>query len=187
MAAQDTSDGPTAVRPTHIYLVALGEFAHVPLEELAAFYRNRFGLAVDVLPPIAVGGAQVSLLRRQVVAEELVGLMRSAYPDVAESPDSIVFGLTEFDMYAVGAPAPYLFDWRQDGRFVVVSSSHMDPGNYLRPVDREVMRSRVQKMITRNVGIVMFGLQLNGDALSVLSANIATLDDLDRVGTDLPL
>ena len=106
---------------------------------------------------------------------------------VAESPDSIVFGLTEFDMYAVGAPAPYLFDWRQDGRFVVVSSSHMDPGNYLRPVDREVMRSRVQKMITRNVGIMMFGFQLNGDPVSVLSANIATLDDLDRVGTDLPL
>jgi predicted Zn-dependent protease len=97
-----------------------------------------------------------------------------------------VIGITTFDMYAYGATAPFVFDWRQDGRFAVISSSHLDPNNYLRPITPELLRSRVQKLMTRNLGMLMFGLQLNGDPSSVLSATLSSIEDIDRIGSELP-
>ena len=171
-------------RPRACPRSAIQSLAH---DDLAAYYRNRYGIAVDVLPQVPLSGGQMSLLRRQVVAEELIGLIRTSYPDVADSTDAAIIGLTTFDMYAYGASTPFVFDWRQDGRFAVVSSSHMDPNNYLRPITPELIRSRVQKMVTRNVGLLLFGLQLNGDPTSVLSANVSSIEDLDRIGSELPL
>lgn len=186
--AQEGAEQPApATRPTRAYLVALEAFSAPSLDSLADYQHNRYGIPVEVLPQLPIGGGEMSLLRRQVVAEELISLMRRSYPDIANDPDAAVIGFTTFDMYAYGVTAPFVFDWRQDGRFAVVSSSHMDPNNYLRPVDPELMRSRVQKMVTRNVGLLMFGLQLNGDPSSVLSTNVASLEDLDRLGSELPL
>ena len=42
-------------------------------------------------------------------------------------------------------------------------------------------------MVTRNLGVLLLGLPLNGDPASVLSAGLANMDDLDRMGTDLPI
>ena len=186
--AQDTPAQPApAQRPTRVYLVALGEFSVPSVDSLVSYYSNRYGLPVEALPQITIGGGEMSLLRRQVVAEDLISLIGRSYPDLAADPDAAIIGLTTFDMYASGSPAPFVFDWRQDGRFAVISSLHLDSGNFLHPTEPELMRARVQKMVTRNFGLLMFALQLNGDPTSVLSANLATLDDIDRVGTELPL
>jgi len=186
--AQDAPEQPAQPpRPTRAYLVALEQFSAPSLDAMAAYYRGRYGIAVEVLPQLPIGGSEMSLLRRQVVAEDLVGLIRRSYPEIANDPEAAVIGVTAFDMYAYGSSTPFVFDWRQDGRFAVVSSSHMDPNNYLRPIDPELLRVRVQKVVTRNLGMLIFGLQLNGDPSSVLSANLASIDDVDRIGSELPL
>ena len=187
-AAQEPTDQPAPPpRPTRAYFVALGEFAGPTIDELAAYHRNRYGVSVEVLPPLNVTGGQLHLLRRQVIAEELVTLMRDSYSEIANAPDAVVLGITELDMYARGIEAPFVYEWRQDGRFGVVSTLHTGSNDFRRPASREQVHLRVQKMVTRNLGVLMFGLPLNGDPDSILFGSLATLEDLDRMGADLPL
>ncbi len=56
--------------------------------------------------------------------------------------------------------------------------------NFDQPPDDELLHTRVQKMITKNIGIMYYGLDQSTDRKSVLFGPILTLDDLDGVGKD---
>jgi hypothetical protein len=185
-SAQDVPPAP-APRPTRVYLVAFRD-ASPSLETLAAHYRGRYGIAVEVLAPLDIYGAQLNIWRQQVVAEELIGLMRSAYTEIADNPESVMIGLiSSFEMYAYGSAAPSILEWRQDGRFAVISSVSLGSGDFRRPLAPELQDARLQKLVTRNLGMTYFGLPANGDPTSVLFANVGSNEDLDRMGIDLPV
>ena len=189
-SAQENVAPPQAPpqRPTRVYLVALREFTSPSLDSLATHYRNRYGITVEVLPQREIYGAQLNIWRQKVVAEELIGLMRSSYPEIADNPEAAMIGLiSSFEMYAYGSSAPSVLDWRQDGRFAVISTAALDSGNFMHPVSPDLMRARAQKMVTRNLGLTYFGLTLNGDPSSVLFANLGSREDLDRMGPELPV
>jgi hypothetical protein len=189
LAAQEEMSPPQTppARPTRLYLVPLRDSA-ASLEPLAAHYRGRYGISTEVLGPLEIYGGQLNIWRQQVVAEELIALMRGAYPEIADNPEAAMIGLiSSFDMYAYGLTAPSVLDWRQDGRFAVISSASLGSGDFMRPLAPGLEYARLQKLVTRNVGMTYFGLPATGDPMSVLSATIGSLEDLDRMGTDLPV
>jgi predicted Zn-dependent protease len=171
-----------------VYLVPLDEVAEPNIDELAAYYRERYGIPVEVLPQLEIGITEVDVDRRQVVAEELIRLMRASYPNIAADGASEMIGITRHFMYPRGMPQwQWAFAWRTDNRFAAVSTFAMDPLNYREPADPEILATRLRKMVTKTIAVQFYGLPLNSDPTSILYDSILGLDDLDRVGEDLPL
>lgn len=57
----------------------------------------------------------------------------------------------------------------------------MDPVAYGQPPNEELLRSRLRKMVMKDIGIMYYGLPLSNDPRSVMYRNILGIDDLDRM------
>jgi hypothetical protein len=55
----------------------------------------------------------------------------------------------------------------------------MDPANLGNTPDEELLRSRLRKMIFKNIGIMCYSLPVSQDPKSVLYGNVLSLGDLD--------
>jgi hypothetical protein len=55
----------------------------------------------------------------------------------------------------------------------------MDPANLGNTPDEELLRSRLRKMIFKNIGIMCYSLPVSQDPKSVLYGNVFSLGDLD--------
>jgi predicted Zn-dependent protease len=188
-----------------IYFAPLGGFPTAILHELVAYYRDKFGLTIEILPRVEIDGSVVNHDRDQLVAERLVVLMRSHHSKPATDPDAVIIGLTREDMYIRG------FDWRfafgyRETRIGVISTARMDPVQYPRrePLhilllkalletigfrfddvsDREVLLARLRKMTTRYIGILYYRLPASARRNSVLYESILGVDDLDSIGEE---
>jgi predicted Zn-dependent protease len=61
----------------------------------------------------------------------------------------------------------------------VVSYARMDPAYLGITPDEELLRSRLRKMIFKNIGMMYYSLPVSRDPRSVLYGNVLGLDDLD--------
>ncbi len=95
-----------------------------------------------------------------------------------------MIGITEEDIYIRKSSWQFAFSYRAENRFAVVSSARMNPVNFDQPNDQALLHTRLRKMITKNIGILYFGLPQNNDPRSVLYRSILGVDELDRVGED---
>lgn len=189
-----------------IYFAPLGEFPPATLQGLVAYYRDKFGLTIEVLPRMEIDESAVNHERNQVIAERLVVLMRRQYSQPATDPDAVIIGLTPEDIYIRG------FDWRfafgyRETRIGVISIARMDPVQYpprerlyilllkafLKSIgfqvpdvpDQEVLLPRLRKMTTRYIALLYYRLPTNTRRESVLYESILGVDDLDRIGEEL--
>lgn len=167
-----------------VYFVKLGRFSSPSPERLVQYYGQKLGLDIRVLPEVPFERRAVNHGRQQLVAEELVDLMKRAYPDLANDPQAVLIGITADDMYIRESRWRFAFSRRQEGRFAVVSSARMDPVFLGGPADDELLHIRLRKMISKNVGIMYYGLPQSKDRRSVLFGPILGLDDLDSIGED---
>lgn len=165
-----------------VFLVPLGDFPRFKLHELKAHYREKYGLSVSLLPPVALEPSAFNEERQQFVAELLVGLMRRGCPEQAQDPAAILIGLTGEDIYINEYNWQFTFSWRQEGRFAVVSDARMHLGAATLPAGR--VESRLRKMVTKNIGIMHYGLRPSDDPRSVLYNSVGGLRELDRMGED---
>jgi predicted Zn-dependent protease len=178
--------GRASVVPIHppgrtVYLAPLGGPAAADLQDLADFYKVRYDLDVGILPPAPVPASLVDPVRRQMAAEDLIGLLPSLYPEAAD-PNSVVIGVLPGDIYIRGVPEwRWAFSNRAAGHLAVVSTAQM---NARGPFGASVAASRLRKMVTRNIGVLYFGLPLSDDPRSVLHAEILSVADLDRLAED---
>ena len=122
--------------------------------------------------------------RHQLIAEDLVELIKRRYPKLAQDPNATVIGLTEKDMYIREKTWQFAFSYRVDGRFAVVSSARMNPANFGEPANAELLHSRVRKMIMKNIGLLYYQLAQSDNPKSVLYSNILGLEELDNVSED---
>ena len=76
------------------------------------------------------------------------------------------------------------FAFRADGHFAVVSSARMDPANWGERGDALRLRTRLRKMLSKNLGIMVYDLPQSRDRRSVLYGPILSLADLDSIGED---
>ncbi|MBI2153396.1 MAG: hypothetical protein HYU24_06775 [Candidatus Rokubacteria bacterium] len=184
LASASCGDGSSPV-PQKIYLVAIGEMRSVRLDGVQAYYKQRYDLTIDLLPSIGLEPVVVDERRRQLIAEELIELMKRRYPEHARNAQAILIGITEGDMHIRQfLNWEFALAYRQNGRFAVVSSAHMDPVNFGRLPDDELLQTRLRKMITRNIGILYYKLPQKSDRRSVMFGPVLGVDDLDSIGED---
>jgi hypothetical protein len=165
-----------------IHFVPLGHFPASKVEDLVAYYRDKFNLTVEVLPAVRLNASVRDADRQQLIAESIIALMKSAYPDLTRDPEAILIGLTGEDMYIARYDWQYTFSWRQDKKFAVVSSARMNLGASFRKegLDQE----RLRKMVSKNIGILYYRLPASDDPASVLYNNVGGVSDLDRMGEE---
>lgn len=171
------------VRPPgrSVYLAPLGGISVAELRDLADFYAVRYDLDVGILPPAPVPTGLEDPARRQVAAEDVIGLLPSIYPE-ATDPSNVVIGVLPTDMYVRGIPEwRWAFGNRAEGHLAVVSTARMHARGLF---GASIAASRLRKMVTRDIGVLYFGLPLSDDPRSVLYNEILGVPDLDRLGED---
>jgi predicted Zn-dependent protease len=166
---------PAAPPGRTLHFAPIGDFPAADAQALVAHYRDRFGLEIDVLPTIPMPPEAMDLRRRQVIAERLTEAIRGQ--PIAADHNAVIIGLTSADMYIASATWNYAYGMRQGDRWAVVSSARMSAGF----ADETLRMARLQKMITKNIGILYYLLPDSTDPRSVLYNNILGPDDLDRM------
>jgi predicted Zn-dependent protease len=162
-----------------LYLAPIGDFPIADAETLVAHFQEKFGISVGLLPSMPVPDDSFDPNRNQLIAERLIDAIGVSY-DVAADPGAVVIGLTDVDMYIAARTWQYAYSLRADDRFAVVSSARMDA---FAANDAKQME-RLRKMVTKNIGVLFYGLPQSDDRGSVLYRDILGPLDLDRASED---
>jgi predicted Zn-dependent protease len=170
---------PTPPAGRSVHLAPIGDFPIADVEALASHYREKFGIVVGLLPSIPVPDDAIDPSRSQLIAERLIEAIKASH-QVGADPGAVVIGLTNVDMYIAGKSWSYAFSLRVDDRFAVVSSARMNAYG----ADQTKQIRRLQKVVTKNIGVLYFGLLQNNDRGSVLYRGILGPLDLDHVSED---
>ena len=121
------------------------------------------------------GDASVSASAASVAPGSLLVIRQGAilrYIEVHDTQDIYIKARRETWRYA--------FSLRSNENSVaVVSYARMDPAYLGNTPDEELLRSRLRKMVIKNIGIMYYGLPVSRDPRSVLYGNVLGLDDLD--------
>jgi predicted Zn-dependent protease len=166
-----------------IYFVPLGDFPASKAADLVAYYRAKFNLTIETLHGVRLNSSVRDAERRQLIAEEIIALMKSAYPHLAKDPQAILIGLTVEDMYIARYDWQYTFSWRQDKKYAVVSDARMNLfGSPFFTEER--IKNRLRKMVTKNIGILYYRLPVSDNPASVLYKNVGGVSELDRMGEE---
>ena len=167
--------------PRQLHLVPLHAAPEL-LESLARYYRDSLGLEVHILPALQPPTAAFDESRRQLIAERLIDMLTQTYGKQAQAGS--VIGITSWDMYIADRPWLFGFSWRHPP-YAVVSYARMDPVRMSGIANPARLQTRLRKMVTRNVGIMMFGVKPNSNRDSLMYQDIMGVDELDRIDEDL--
>lgn len=169
----------------HIYLVPLAGFPDTTMERLKAFYRDKYGLNISILPTLSVPRQALNEGREQFVAEHLIRQLEEMASKLNLAPDSTVIGLTDLDMYIDQYNWRYAFAYRTD-QFAVVSAARMGyPFMEVWPISAEWQETRLRKMVTKEIGVTYYHLPLSTHCKSPLFGKIGGPQELDFMGEEL--
>jgi len=169
----------------NVYFVPMGE---APTEEISALvdhYREKFGLQIEILPAVQLDESALDKARGQWIAEEVMASMLRAYPDYARNSSAILIGITAQDIYPQQVGSSFSFGWRDFEKHAAVASTARLGLHYFgEPRNEASVAKRLDKVITKDLGILFFEKEPNNDPKSVLYAGIGGIQDLDNVGED---
>ena len=151
---------------------------------LARYYQRELGLEIPVLKSVAIPANAMDSNRGQLVAEKLAEDLRNEFPQLACDPQAILIGFTAQDVYIAAKQWKFAFGWRDDARTAVVSTARMDLHYFGQPFWGSSPEVRLRKMVTKDIGILYYGLPQSNDPKSVLYNNIMGIQELDAVGED---
>jgi predicted Zn-dependent protease len=167
--------------PHDLYFVPVGDVPAALMSALVAGVEQTLGIPVTVLSGVSVEPTMFDPARSQLIAEQLIAAVRTGHPTVARNPRARVIAVTAQDMY-IKARSQWRFAFSlrsNENSVAVVSYARMDSA-YLRITpDEELLRSRLRKMIFKNIGMMCYRLPVSRDPRSVLYGNVLGLDDLD--------
>jgi len=174
-----------AVRGRKIYFIAIGDFPGEQVQQLVQHYREKFNLDIQTLTAIPIDSSAIDPKRQQLVAERLITSVRAAFPKLANDPTVILIGFTSTDMYPLSMNWSFALGWRvASTRTAVVSTARMDlhyPGELSGSAFPE---TRLQKIVTKDIGILYYGLPQSNDPRSVLYGQILGIQELDAVSEE---
>jgi YD repeat-containing protein len=155
-----------------VYLVPFGLNPRVSLQWAPAYYRAEFGIEVSILPPLAMDEILMNRSRNQLNAEDSLDYVRQKFPALAADPSAMIIAVTSRDIYIPAFTWAYAENFRDSDRFAIISTARFHPPSWLDHLNPQLFQSRVQKMITKNVAILYFGLPLSSDYTSLLSGGV---------------
>jgi YD repeat-containing protein len=162
-----------------MFLVPLGAVREEYLAWAPAYYKAKFGLDVEVLPIVPLNASVWSAQRHQLIAENLIALMKQALPERTKDQWSILIGVTASDMYIESYDWNYAINDREDGRYGVVSTARLQPIWFSQKWNQALAVSRLQKMITKNVYLLCFDVPLSSDYTSAVSGGVMSPAEVD--------
>src|SRR5260370_37823819 len=110
--------------------------------------------------------------------------MGRAYPQQAARPDIILIGVTDEDIYISELDVKLALNFGETGTAVVISTARLNRAYYGKPPAPSLLETRLRKLLTKNIGISLYGLELTGDRGSVLYNDIEDMETLDAMGED---
>ena len=153
-----------------VYVVPLGEVGEIGLEKLRNYYRDWLDLSVEVLAPLALEPKVRNSARGQLIAEELVALMKRQLPHLANDKTAVLIGITNEDMYLHDWPFADTY-WGSERAGIVSSARFTDPLSRFRTQETP-SQTRVRKLISRVIGILVYKLPFSEDPTSVLAKDL---------------
>jgi len=173
------------IEGSRVYFVPIGSFSSDDLTALAQYYRDNYKLDVTILKSIPVDDAVRDSSRGQLMAEKLVESVRAGEPDYANDARAILIGFTSEDIYPTSQNWQFAFGWRLgSSHAAVVSTARMSLHYIGQPIDLNLPEIRLRKMVTKDIGILYYGLPQSQNPKSVLYNGIMGIEELDQVGED---
>jgi predicted Zn-dependent protease len=171
---------PTPPVARNVYFAPMGDFPREKAEALVTHYQEKYGLTIEIVEPIAMPPEAFDTERDQFGAEGLLAAIKASDSAVAD-PEAVIIGLTDDDMYIEWSTWRYAYALRSDnGLHAVISTARFDA--YW--VGEAKQMQRLRKMVTKNLGILYYGLGQSEDPGSVMYGPILGPDDLDAVSED---
>jgi predicted Zn-dependent protease len=171
---------PRPPEPISLHLVAVGDVPSDLMAQMASRLRIRFPSPLTVLPALAVDSTASDDGRHQAIADNLIASIRQRYAALLREPDARIIAITPDDMYIRTEPGAFAFSLRDASDHVaVVSFARMRPEMFGNTPDEMLLQSRLRKMVTKNIGIMCYGLPLSENPRSVLYGSIGGTDELD--------
>jgi predicted Zn-dependent protease len=167
-----------------LYLVAVGDVPADLLNDLTTHFEGKFGIPFEVLSSLLFDRATFDRQRSQTIADELISAVRRRYPRLARDSRARVIAVTPHDMYMREMANQWQFTFSlrsDDDHFAVVSYARMDPARLGGRADAERLKTRLRKMVAKNIGIMYYGLPISQDPRSVLYGQIGGLRELDEM------
>jgi predicted Zn-dependent protease len=170
-----------------LYFVAIGSVPAAMLDSFVGHFHTKLGVSSKLLTPLGFDSLTFDPERSQMSADRLIQAVRYRYPTLVKNPRTRVIAVTSFDMYMEAMREQWRFTFSlrsSDGRMAVVSYARMDPAKLGGRPDEALLRTRLRKMVTKNIGIICFGLPLSENPRSVLFNNVLGVEELDRMTED---
>ncbi len=167
-----------------LYFVPLGDFPANKVNDLASYYRNKYGIQIETRPGVPLSPTAINTERDQLIAEKAVEIMKQANPELTNDPQAIMIGISNRDMYIDKFSWQFSYGFRTQGKYAVVSSGRMDESNGGQEVTEELISKRLRKMVTKYIGILYFRLPQSDDPRSVLYREIGGISELDYMGEE---
>jgi YD repeat-containing protein len=149
-----------------LYFVPVGRQA-IFVRSLATYYAEKFGIQIYILPEVKLGPAACVPERNQCIAEEVMGAMTNAYPEIARNPESVMIALTDEDIFPLKLGWEFTYSLHS-ARVGVVSTRRMDPAFWGGPQDPALRLASTRQMLTKYVAMEYFHLPDSFDPTSVM-------------------
>jgi YD repeat-containing protein len=167
-----------------VFLVPFGDASKLLTTQLLDYYRQKYGLTLHLQPNIPVPEWVRDWPQRQLVADELVEAMKEACPDLARDPKNVLIGVTQEDMYISGLDWKFALNYRAPLGGAVISTARLDPVFYGQPAAPNLMATRLRKLLTKNIGLTYYHMELSGDPSSILYDDVETMKTLDGMSDE---
>jgi YD repeat-containing protein len=176
-------DGPVAginelTGNGNIYLVQMGPHtAPYELDGFAEWLHSKYGLQVQVLPPMQLDQSAWDSRRKQYVAQLLCEQIKREHSDLAANPGAYLIGFTDASMYNVGTTWRSAFSQRDFQRTAVISSNGIQDYWWQRfrvdaKVVNEHLQARLRLILLKDVAVLYWHLPLNNDPTSLLQNDL---------------
>jgi predicted Zn-dependent protease len=168
-------------RDADVYLMPIGQVPADLVQSLTLYCAQTFHIVCAAAPEIPIDPRYIDRKRKQIVVEDLLVTARAAAPLLSDSSASLVIGLTAADIYTEDMNWRFALSAREGYRSTVISYARMDNADYGLPVDHELLKARIRKMIAKTIGLQVFRLEVNDNPQSVLYGSILGVPDLDAI------
>jgi predicted Zn-dependent protease len=177
-----TASAQIGTVPARVYLVPIAIGAsHVRVHSTAEYFREALGLDVVVAPEVDPSPTAYDSDRQQFVAERFLAQLSGLRQLLLHDSSATVIGITGLDIYAAEISRwQFVFSYR-GASSAIVSYARMDPRNFGKRADEDLLQSRLRKMVAKDIGILAYGLQMTRDPKSLMSNSILGLDELDFI------
>jgi YD repeat-containing protein len=162
-----------------LYFVPVGRQA-IFVRSLAEYYAQKFSTQIYMLPLVKLAPSACVPGRNQCIAEEVVGAMANAYPDIARNPESVMIALTDEDIFPKDTGWDFMYSQHQD-RMGVVSTRRMDPSFWGGRPDNAVRLASTKQMLTKYIALQYFHLPESFDPTSILFSPLTPNDGPDDI------